>query len=125
MKENYLRTAMVGIIIVGMTYSLALLTGSAGWLLLYLAIFLLSLHRFFFATRYSIDEKGVTITRPWRNYEYTYDDFQSFTSTKNGVQLNRMSSESFYDRIRGVYIISNDDTADVVKVLRNHLKEAK
>ena len=124
MKENYLRTAMVGIIIVGVAYSLALLTGSAGWILLYLAIFLLSLHRFFFETHYAIDEDGVKITRPWRTYQHAYVDFRSFTRTKNGIQLNRMSHESFYDRIRGVYIITNEHTNEVVSILKNHLKEA-
>ena len=125
MKDNYLRTTMVGIIIIGVAYSLALLTGSAGWFLLYLGIFLLSLHRFFFATHYFIDGGGVKITRPWRTYKYVYEDFRSYTRTRNGVQLNRMSRESLYDRIRGVYIITNDRTDDVVDVLQHHLSEAK
>lgn len=113
---------MVSIIVIGVAYSLALLTGSANWTLLYLGIFLLSLHRYFFSTHYTVSKDGITVRRPWRQYEYTLEDYRSFTVAENGIQLNRMQGDTMYDRIRGVYLMTNRKKKEVASILESQLK---
>lgn len=122
-KENRVQALLVSVILFGVAYAMAMLTGNLLWTLFYLLIFLLSLHRYFFHTTYRLNRESLTIERPWRQQVYPLEEFRSFTVTRNGVQLNRMVHDSFYDRLRGIFIITGRQHEDVVQHLTSQLKE--
>jgi len=123
-KENTMQAMLVSVILFGVAYAMAMLTGNLLWTLFYLTIFLFSLHRYFFPTTYRLSEESLTIERPWRQQIYPLEEFRSFTATRNGVQLNRLEHDSLYDRLRGVFIITGQEHENVVNRLRTQLKEA-
>ena len=120
-RRNLFQALLVSIIVIGVAYSLALLTGSGEWTLLYLGIFMLSLHRYFFPTNYSVSRDGITVRRPWRQYEYALEEYRSFTVAENGIQLNRMNRDTMYDRIRGVFIMTDGKKEEVADILSTQL----
>jgi len=121
-RENRLQAGLVTVVVIGVAYALALLTGDLTWAVFYFAIFCLSLHRYFFPTHYHLTSKLLLVKRPWRSYSLQLDEFRSFTETGNGIQLNRMEHDSFIDRLRGVFILTGDKHARIVDQLQTQMQ---
>lgn len=121
-KENKVQAFLVSAILFGVAYALALLTGNLLWTLFYLAIFIISLHKYFFQTQYRLTENTLVVERPWRRQDYSLEEFRSFAVAKNGIQLNRFEHDSFYDRIRGVFILTRSQQEQVIRHLQSRLK---
>ena len=119
-----MQAGLVIIVVIGIAYALALLTGHLIWTLFYFLIFLVSLHRYFFPTHYRLTPDYLEVGRPWRNYRLDISQFRSFTETKTGIQLNRMGHDSFIDRLRGVYILTGKKHDAVVGQLKASLEQA-
>jgi hypothetical protein len=80
-----------------------------------------SLAKFYFPTRYRLDDTGVTVktttqtlTKEWRLYRSCYRD-------KNGLLLSPFAEPSRLENFRGLYLIFDGNGDDVTAFVKQHL----
>lgn len=96
--------------------------GMLPWGLLALAVLLGMTANLFLPVRYLLDERGVTVwflgvpsQRPWEHYRnyYVHD---------TGVHLTTMTEPSPLDPFRGHLLLFNGNRAEVVPMIKAHIK---
>lgn len=84
------------------------------------AVLLLALSRFFFPSKFTIDEKGVTAQYMLSAPTIAFKDVRRFVHDDHGGYLSTRAKPSRLDAYRGVHILFGDDRAGVIA----HIKAA-
>jgi hypothetical protein len=116
--------AVFGIVVV------ILLAAAAGqmmqslwWTIFALALFLVFLNRFFFPSRFVIDEEGITARYPLRRLRLRWTDLRRFVHDRYGAFLSTRARRSWLDGYRGMHILFGDQRQAVLDRIRAHLPE--
>lgn len=122
MKRKPVRATLVTVFILvcgGLVYYM---TGWAWFAVLGVLILFGSLAKFYFPTRYTLDEEGVTVKtttqtlkKPWSMYRSSYRD-------KNGVLLSPFVEPSRLENFRGLYLIFDNNGDDVTSFIARRLE---
>ncbi len=95
---------------------------SAGFGLLACVIMFFSLSKFFFPTRYRLDEKGVTVKTTTQTFTRPWKQFRSYYVDPNGALLSPFAVPSRLENFRGLYITFKDNKDEVVEYIKAHVK---
>lgn len=95
---------------------------SAGFGLLACIIMFFSLSKFFFPTRYLLDENGVTVKTTTQTFTRPWKQFRSFYVDPNGALLSPFAVPSRLENFRGLYITFKDNKDEVVAYIKAHVK---
>lgn len=114
-KERVLRT--VGASLVILLFGLLIFAGfqspaSGG---LSVIVLVLALNRYFFPSRFEIDEEGITARYPLRRMRLLWKDLRRFVHDHHGGYLSTRSVASRLDAYQGMHILFDGHREQVVK----------
>ncbi|MBD3402141.1 hypothetical protein GF420_04545 [candidate division GN15 bacterium] len=96
----------------------------SGWFAgLALAILFGTLAKFYFPTKYRMDDRGVTVKTMTQTLTKEWKLFRSFYPDKNGVLLSPFAEPSRLENFRGMYVMYEGNRDEVVSFVRRHIGE--
>lgn len=98
---------------------------SAGFGIIASALLFFSLSKFFFPTRYRLDENGVTVKSTTQTFTRPWKQFRSYYVDPNGVLLSPFAVPSRLENFRGLYVTFKDNKDEVVAYVKAHIKAPK
>lgn len=114
-------SAAVTAFVVAVVVLVRITTESPAFAVLALVIMAASLAKFYFPTRYKLDDKGVTVktttqtlTKEWKLYRSCYPD-------KNGILLSPFAEPSRLENFRGLYIMFQGNGDEVTAFCRERI----
>lgn len=119
-RQNPGRAAMGGALILA-------ITGAAGfsfgpwWAALSAIVLTLSLNRFFFPSRFVIDDRAITARYPLRSVSMRWVDVRRFVVDVNGGYLSTRTRRSWLDAYRGMHLVFGDDRERAIAMIRAHV----
>ncbi len=91
------------------------------WAALAVVLLLVGLNRFFFPSRFTIDESGITAKYPLRTLRYRWEDLRRFVCDRHGGYLSTRSRRSRLDAYRGMHLLFGRDREAVIGQIRARL----
>jgi len=98
-------------------------TGSAAFTGLALVILFASLAKFYFPTRYVLDNEGVTVKTTTQTLKKPWSQYRSSYSDKNGLLLSPFAEPSRLENFRGLYLIFANNKDEVTAFVRARVDE--
>jgi len=95
--------------------------GSVGWAVVSMAVLLASLSRFFFPSRFEIDEEGITARYPLRRMRLKWAVLRRFAHDRHGGYLSRRSRPSRFDAFQGMHILFGSRRDEVIAAINRRL----
>lgn len=83
----------------------------------------LSLNRFFFPSRFTIDDEGITGRYPLRTLRRHWADLHRFVTDRHGGFLSTRPRPSRLDVFSGMHLLFGVDREAAVQRIREHLRE--
>lgn len=120
-KRKPLVSAAVTVFILACCFITYISTNSTWFAGLALAILFGSLAKFYFPTRYRLSSTGVTVRTTTQTLNKDWSIYRSFYPDRNGVLLSPFVEPSRLENFRGLYLIFNNNAADVVAFVRRHV----
>ena len=117
LSKSLLLVAIVG----GVSYSVALSFGHAGYGLLSLCILVFSLAHYFFPARYKIDPLGISRTLLARELTRPWSDFRRVDARGNGLFLSPFSKPTRLDSFRGIFLPFHKNGEQVVYYVQQYV----
>lgn len=99
--------------------------GSPAWAVFGLAALVIGLNRFFFRSRFKIDEDGITASYPLRTLRLNWPQVRRFVVDDRGAYLSTRTSRSWLDAYRGLHVLFGRDRSAVIEQIRAHLTEGR
>ena len=116
--------ALVGVLAVAALAAAAgQLMQNVWWSALAIAFLLLMLNRFFFPSRFVIDDEGITASYPLKRLRLRWIDLRRFVHDRYGAFLSTRARRSWLDGYRGMHILFGDQREAVIGRIRAHLPE--
>jgi len=104
---------------------LGLLSGalmqSSWWGVLAVALMAAALNRFFFPSRFTIDDEGITARYPLRSRRLRWADLRRFVHDDEGGYLSTRARPSRLDAWRGMHLLFGRRREDVVPRILAHM----
>ena len=97
------------------------LWGVLWWALLAAVVLVAALNRFFFPSRFVIDDQGITARYFFRRQRLRWDDLRRFAHDRNGGYLSSRSRRSWLDAYRGLHILFGEKRDAVIEHIRDRL----
>ena len=82
------------------------------------AFLFLTLHRFFFPSRYTIDENGITCHHLFSDRHYRWEEIHQFRHDENGGYLMATPYRPRLAPMRGLHLLFNDHREEVIRRIR-------
>ena len=98
--------------------------GNPAWGAASLVILVLGLNRFFFPSRYVIDDEGITAKYPLRRLHYRWTELRRFVHDQYGGYLSTRSRPSRLDAYKGMHIQFGGRRDDIIECINRHMAEA-
>lgn len=94
---------------------------AAAWGILSSGVLIIALNRFFFPTRFSIDEGGITARFPLRSIRYEWADVRRFVHDEYGGCFYRRARQSRLDACSGLTISFGSQKQAVIDCINTHI----
>lgn len=91
------------------------------WSALAALLLFLSLHRFFFPSRYQIDNEGITYEHLWSRRRYRWDQVHRFYLDERGGFLMTTAYRPRLRPLQGVHLLFDGAREEAVRLIRQHL----
>jgi hypothetical protein len=91
------------------------------WSVLAVLVLVAALNRFYFRSRFIIDQEGITARYPLRSQRCRWDDVRRFLVDAHGGYLSTRSKRSGLDAYRGLHILFGRQRPAVIERIRAHL----
>src|SRR5262245_16098716 len=88
------------------------------WALLWVAVLMIALNRFFFPSRFAIDAEGITASYPLRRQRYRWSDLRRFVLDRNGGYLSSRGRRSALDAYSGMHLLFGANRQEVIDRIR-------
>ena len=125
MRERVWR-ATIGIAIITILGALTgLMMQNPWWGLLAVVILVGFLNRFFFPSRFAIDENGITASYPLGRQRLRWDELRRFAYGEDGGYLSRRARRSRLDGFRGMHVLFGRQRESVIEQIRRRLPEGE
>ena len=98
---------------------------SLAWSGFAVLVLVASLNRFFFRSRFTIDDDGITARFPLRTRRLVWTDVQRFLIDAHGAYLSTRRRRTWLDAYRGLHLLFGRDRDAVTEHVRVHLPNAK
>jgi hypothetical protein len=122
-RERVGQALAVVFLISALGFLSALLMGSPWWGILAAGLMVLGLNRFFFPSRFRIDEEGITAEFPMRSRRFAWVELQRFAHGPRGGYLSSRSRPSRLEGRRGLHILFGEARESVVPRIEARLPE--
>ncbi|MEE9553847.1 MAG: hypothetical protein V3W18_06070 [candidate division Zixibacteria bacterium] len=122
-RERPVAAAFVLAAILTIFYYVYDMTGSPVMVLVAVMIFIVSLSTFFFPTRYTVDEKQVTIKYLYSSKERNLSAFRTIFPGRRGVLLSPFLGPSRLENYRGFYLRYSKDNKEQIDMFLKDLFE--
>lgn len=94
---------------------------SVWWSLAAVVFLLLSLNRFYFPSRFCIDDDGITARFPLTTRRLSWSQVRRFVRDERGGYLSTRGRRSWLDAYGGLHVLFGDDREAVVERIRERL----
>jgi len=121
-RERIRSSLMAAAVILTVSLAIYISFQSVGWSLLSLALLVVSLNRFFFPSRFTIDPEGITARYPFRSVRYSWKHVRRFRHDRNGGYLSTRQAPSRFDAYRGMHIMFGDMHEMVIRRIRESIQ---
>ena len=95
---------------------------SVGWSVLSIVLLVVSLNRFFFPSRFTIDPEGITARYPFRSLRLRWEHVRGFRHDQGGGYLSTRPVPSRFDAYRGMHILFGDQREAVIRGIRDKMR---
>lgn len=116
-KERLTHTTVALVVILAFAALAYLAFGSPGWAGLSIVVLVLALNRFFFPSRYTIDEEGITANYPLRKVRMLWKDLRRFVHDRHGGYLSTRARKSRLDAYQGMHILFDDQRDRIIECI--------
>ena len=121
-KKNWKVSAGVVLFLIILCAAIYFSFNSATFLLLSVAILVISLSPFFFPTTYTFQDDCIVVKSLLRRSSRQWDSFGSYYPDRNGVLLSPFPSPTRLENFRGVYIRFENNRSEVVEFIQRKIK---
>ena len=97
------------------------LVANAWWAALAVVLLVVPLKGFFFPSRFTIDQRGVTARYLLRTRRYAWSEIRRFCHDRHGVYLSTRSQPSRLDAYRGMHLLFGSSREEVLRRIRARL----
>ena len=122
-RERTGRAVLGGVVILAFAGLAGALMQSLWWGVFATFLLLVSLNRFFFPSRFTIDGAGITARCPLRRQRLGWDELRRFAVDEHGGYLSTRGRRSWIDAYRGMHIYFGRQRDAVVQRIRSRLPE--
>ena len=91
------------------------------WSLFALVLLLMTLNRYFFSSRFSIDDHRIIARYPMGRKEFEWRHIRRFTTDKHGGYLSTRSKPSRLDAYQGLQLYFDDRREEMIAEINSHL----
>jgi len=121
-KRNWIVSTAVVLFLIILCSAIYLSFNSATFLLLSVAILVISLSPFFLPTTYTFQDDCIIVKSLFRKSSRQWDSFKSYYPDRNGVLLSPFSSPTRLENFRGIYIRFENNRSEVVEFIQKKIK---
>jgi len=114
-------TIGVSVFIVVCAVLVYLVMDSKAFATLALVVLFASLAKFYFPTRYRLDDTGITIKTTTQTLHKDWALYRTFYPDKNGVLLSPFAEPSRLENFRGIYLIFAKNGDEVVEFIKRRI----
>jgi hypothetical protein len=122
LREHAIRGVIGMTIIAGFALFAAILMNSVVWGVLAAGVMVLLLNRFFFPSRFSIDEEGITAWYPLRRARFRWAELRQFVHDRHAGFLSTRAASSRLGA-RGMHILFGDQRESVIARIERRVAE--
>ena len=119
--QSAIAGAMLIAAICAMIWSFAGIAWAVGSALL----LVLALNRFFFPSRFSIDEEGITATYLMTSQRLAWKNVRRFVHDAHGGYVSTRARRSRLDAYRGMHILFSDDRESIIRRIKDAMASAR
>ncbi len=121
-RERPVATLVAALIIAAVGVGSALMGGAWWWGLVAATLLVLSLHRFFFPSTFTIAADGIEASFFFGSQRYQWKDIRRFYHDKHGAFLSTRSKPSWLDAYRGMHLLFGTAREEVLRRIRQRLE---
>jgi hypothetical protein len=103
--EHRGRAALAAVAVLAVAAAAAAFAGSAWWGLFALVVLVVALNRFYFPSRFTIDDDGITAAYPLRTRRCPWTELRRFVHDEAGGYLSRRIRPSRLDAFGGMHVL--------------------
>ncbi len=122
-RERLAPSLVVLAVISAMAVLCGVMMQSLWWGVFAAVLLLLALNRFFFASRFAIDEQGITARYPLRRMRLRWKDLRRYVHDGSGAYLSTRAKRSWMDGYHGMHILFGGQRESVIERIRAHMPE--
>jgi len=122
-KRNWKVSAGVVLFLIILCAAIYFSFNSATFLLLSVAILVISLSPFFSPTTYTFQDDCIIVKSLLRKSSRQWDFFKSYYPDRNGVLLSPFPSPTRLENFRGVYVRFENNRSEVVNFIEKKIKQ--
>ena len=121
-RERVGRAALGGAIVLALAAACGLLMQDAWWAVLASAVLVLALNRFYFPSRFLIDDEGILARYPLRRLRRSWPEIRRFLHDENGGYLSPRVKATRWDGFGGMHVLFGTERESVIERITAHLK---
>ena len=121
LQESRFKSTLLIAIILVLSVTIAFSFKGAGWGFLTLAVLTAAMSRYFLPTRYTLNDRGVTISHLGSRRHLPWAGFHRAVPQPDGVFLSPFNNPHRLDTFRGCFIRFKDNQNEVLSVVQNHI----
>ncbi|MCP3905709.1 MAG: hypothetical protein GY715_18950 [Planctomycetes bacterium] len=121
-REHAGRAAAAVVVIAALGVLAAVLMTSPWWALLTTAIMLLTLNRFFFPSRFRIDDEGITASYPLRSQRFRWVEGRRFVHGAEAGLLSTRARAARFEPRGSMHVLFGSHRDSVIERIRAHLQ---
>ena len=118
--EPVVKSAALVVIILGVSLIVGVSFQSGAFAFVALALLVVAMARYFFATRYVLDETGVVISHLGVSRHYAWTNFHRVARHPNGVFLSAFAKPHRLDTFRGQFLRAKNPS-EIYHVAQQHI----
>lgn len=113
--------ALGGVGVLGLAGSVYAFSGSPAWGAFALLVLTMALNRFYFPSRYDIDQEGISARSLLGTKRLRWDEVRRFVTDRHGGYLSQRPARTWLDPWRGMHILFGTQRDAAVERIRAHL----
>lgn len=119
-EEPLAKSALLILTILGVAFIVGVSFQSISFAFLSLALLTAAMTRYFFTTRYVLDDRGFTISHIGTRRQYLWTNFRRATRHPDGIFLSPFAKPHRLDTFRGQFLRSKNP-AEIYHVVQKHI----
>lgn len=120
-RERWGAALTAGAVILGAAAAVALAAGGPGWGVAAAAVLTLSLNRFFFPSRFALNDEGIAAEYLLSRRLLRWTEVRRFVCDRRGGYLSTRQQPSRLDAYRGLHVLFGGQREELVREIRRRM----